>query len=187
MMLSPTAGSTGTSRSARLRATSSSFVMHFAARLRERAWMLLLSGVLLVGCDAVLPTAAAMEGASAPPEAQEFVTLVNRHRAANGCGPLAWHTGTADVALTHSQDMAARNFFSHTNPDGLSPFARLARAGISFRTAGENLANGWQTPQTVFQAWLDSPSHRANIENCAYTHHGMGVYQNRWTHLFLRP
>lgn len=70
--------------------------------------------------------------------------------------------------------MQQREFFDHTNPDGDSPFDRLATAGITYSTAGENIAYGYQTAEAVVAAWLDSPGHRANIERESFTHHGIG-------------
>ncbi len=112
--------------------------------------------------------------------------LVNAHRASVGCAALAWNGSVGDVAQAHSDDMVDRDFFSHTNPDGLSPFDRLASAGVSFTAAAENIAYGYPTAQAVLQGWLDSPGHRANIENCALTEHGVGVTEAHWTHLFIR-
>lgn len=122
-----------------------------------------------------------------PAAVAEFMELVNAHRVSIGCPGLAWNGGVAGVAQAHSDDMVSRDFFSHTNPDGQSPFDRLAAAGITFTAAAENIAFGYPTAQAVLQGWLDSPGHRANIENCALTEHGVGVTQAHWTHLFIRP
>ena len=120
-------------------------------------------------------------------EVVQLVDLVNDHRSGEGCGPLAWHIGAADVALAHSTDMRDRDFFSHTNPDGESPFDRMTAAGISWSgMAGENIAWGTASGSAVFDMWINSSGHRANIENCSYTHHGVGLVDGRWTHLFLQ-
>jgi uncharacterized protein YkwD len=83
--------------------------------------------------------------------------------------------------------MVARDFFSHTNPDGDSPWDRLSAAGISFSRAAENIAWGYTSAEAVLSGWLGSPGHRANIENCALTHHGVGLADWHWTHLFVTP
>lgn len=120
-------------------------------------------------------------------EVVQLVDLVNDHRSGEGCGPLAWHTVAADVAQAHSTDMRDRDFFSHTNPDGESPFDRMDAAGISWSgMAGENIAWGTGSGDTAFDMWINSSGHRANIENCSYTHHGVGLVDGRWTHLFLQ-
>lgn len=150
----------------------------------------------VLGTAALLVGAACSDGAGpigieepAGGDAQlhELVALVNQHRQTIGCGPLALHAGTASVSQEHSEDMVTRNFFGHVNPDGESPFDRLREAGISYRMAGENLASGYPTAQAAFDGWLRSSGHRANLENCSYTHQGLGLRENRWTHMFLAP
>ena len=129
----------------------------------------------------------AVTGPVVDPSLQVLEDLVNDHRAAVGCQPLTWISEMARVAQEHSEDMARRNFFDHTNPDGLTPFDRMERAGLTATRAAENIAWGYASPQDVLQGWLDSPGHRANIENCQLTEHGLGLYQTRWTHLFRTP
>lgn len=121
------------------------------------------------------------------PQVQELARLVNRHRRAKGCRPLIWDERLAAVAQRHSEDMARRRFFAHTNPDGKSPFDRLRRAGISYRVAAENIGEGDLSPREMLNGWLASRGHRANLENCSYTHHGIGLYGKHWTHLLVRP
>jgi uncharacterized protein YkwD len=120
-------------------------------------------------------------------EVERFQVLVNEHRASVGCPTLAWNTAVAGVAQAHSEDMVARAYFSHTNPDGESPFDRLASAGIDFSSAAENIAYGYPSADAVLSGWLGSPGHRANIENCALTEHGIGLEATYWTHVFIRP
>ena len=153
-----------------------------------------LAAFPLVGCrDKSAPTAPAtgLNPAPAPapsdPQVATFVGLVNEHRVSIGLSPLAWDGRVAAVAQAHSQDMVDRSFFSHTNPDGLSPFDRLAAAGISYTWAGENIAYGYPTASSVLAAWLNSPGHRANIENPNFTHHGVGLVNTYWTHVFIQP
>jgi uncharacterized protein YkwD len=78
-------------------------------------------------------------------------------------------------------------FFSHTNHLGKNPFQRLQGAGIRYRIAAENIAAGQQTAEQVLQSWLNSQGHRRNIENCDLTQHGVGFYNNRWTHVLMTP
>ncbi len=101
--------------------------------------------------------------------------------------PLSWDDGIAAVAQAHSEDMVARGFFDHTNPDGATPFDRLADAGIVYRSAAENIAAGQATGERVLASWLSSSGHRANIENCSLTQHGVGLFDRHWTHVFIRP
>lgn len=115
-----------------------------------------------------------------------FATLMNGHRETAGCGTLIWHPATSDVAEGHSQDMQDRGFFAHTNPDGQSPWDRLAEGGVTWNgAAGENIAQTQGGPESVLQMWLTSPGHRANIENCVFSHHGVGLVGGYWTHVFI--
>ncbi len=150
-----------------------------------------LLALLLAACgNDAHPFDPDVDGNPPPAASAEVVVLVDRvnaHRATQGCGPLTWHEPTAQVAYAHSEDMRDRDFFSHTNPDGESPFDRLRNAGVSWSgAAGENIAWGTSSGETAFDMWINSAGHRANIENCAFTHHGVGLVDSRWTHLFLQ-
>ena len=123
----------------------------------------------------------------ADPAEAEVLALVNAERAANGCAALVWDASLAQVARLHSADMAARDFFDHTNPEGLSPFDRAAAAGTS--ASAENIAAGQQSAADAMASWMASPGHRDNILNCANTRIGVGVgyggsYGITWTQLF---
>ncbi|WP_225834510.1 sigma-70 family RNA polymerase sigma factor [Streptomyces sp. NK08204] len=106
----------------------------------------------------------------------QVVALVNKERAAAGCGPLAQDPQLQKAAQGHSDDMASRDFFDHTNPDGLGPGQRITAAGYRWSAYGENIALGQQTPQAVMDSWMNSPGHRANILNCAFKNIGVGVH-----------
>lgn len=115
--------------------------------------------------------------------------LVNNERAKNGLSALTLDSSLSTVARNHSYDMAKNNFFDHTNLSGQSPFDRLKAAGISYSSAGENIAAGQSTPQEVVNAWMNSSGHRANILNVNYTKMGVGYYNggsrtHYWTQLF---
>lgn len=153
--------------------------------------MLLIRNVRVALC-ALLVAAPACDdetivGLDTEPEIGSFVDLMNAHRVTVGCEPLAWNVEVAAVAQAHSVDMVDRDYFAHTNPDGDSPFDRMGAAGISMSRGAENIAWGYPTGADVLRGWLDSPGHRANIENCSLTEHGVGLYETRWTHLFRTP
>lgn len=144
----------------------------------------LTASVLLVGASGC---GTDLLGPSVPAEVQPFVDLMNDHRVSVGCVPLQWRGDVAEVALYHSRDMIERDFFAHSNPDGASPFDRLDDAGVDFSRGAENIAYGYPTGEAVLDGWLNSPGHRANIENCNLTHHGVGLEGTHWTHLFITP
>ncbi|AIS00759.1 CAP domain-containing protein [Streptomyces glaucescens] len=105
----------------------------------------------------------------------EVLQLVNEERARAGCRPVAANSALAKLARDFSEDMAARGFFDHTDPDGATPWDRAEKAGIS-NLGGENIARGQADAATVMAAWMDSPGHRANILNCEFTTLGVGVH-----------
>lgn len=125
-------------------------------------------------------------GASGGSLINNYATMVNDHRRSIGCPQLNWEKRLAFVAQAHSDDMFERRYVSHVSPDGLDTLDRLAAAGYS--SGGENIAAGYGSAKLVLAAWLSSPSHRSNIENCAWTLHGVGLNSagQVWTHLFAR-
>ncbi|GAB7026389.1 hypothetical protein JCM15764A_16370 [Geotalea toluenoxydans] len=88
---------------------------------------------------------------------------------------ITWNDRIGSAASRHSNDMAARDFFSHTGSDGSSAGDRLTQAGYIWSTYGENIAVGYSTPAAVVQAWLNSEGHCRNIMNPAYLEIGAGV------------
>ncbi|MBN3930912.1 CAP domain-containing protein [Streptomyces verrucosisporus] len=105
----------------------------------------------------------------------EVLRLVNLERAEAGCRPVTADPELARLAEDFSRDMAAREFFSHTGPDGETPWDRAEAAGID-NLGGENIARGQADAQAVMDAWMDSPGHRANILNCDYRTLGVGAH-----------
>lgn len=118
---------------------------------------------------------------------QEVVRLVNVERAKNGLAPLTENWELSRVARYKSQDMKDNGYFSHQSPTYGSPFQMMKSFGISYRTAGENIAKGQATPQAVVNAWMSSAGHRANILNSSFTQIGVGyVASGRyWTQMFV--
>lgn len=152
---------------------------HASRSFRAGRAFIALAALALIGCGDSL-----VGPDLSDPRVADFVELMNEHRVDIGCPTLEWHQPTAGVAQAHSADMIARDFFAHTNPDGDSPFDRLTAAGIDYGMAAENIAYGYPDAASVLQAWLDSPGHRANIENCSLSQHGVGLADTHWTHLF---
>jgi uncharacterized protein YkwD len=138
---------------------------------------------------------------------EEVLQIVNEVRAVGAdCGeegtfgpaePLAMDPILRCSSRLHSLDMFERDFFDHTNPDGLDPFQRMEEAGFSGSYMGENIAYGQQNPEEVMEAWVDSDGHCSNIMNPNYTLIGVGYYpgadsrrdgkQHFWTQNFGAP
>ena len=119
---------------------------------------------------------------------QEVIRLVNEIRADHGLRPLTYDWQLARVARYKSQDMKDNRYFSHNSPVYGTPFQMMKSFGISYRSAGENIARGYVTPQAVVSGWMNSSGHRANILNANFTHIGVGYVSggNYWTQMFIR-
>lgn len=118
----------------------------------------------------------------------EVIRLVNEIRVENGLKKLETDWQLSRVARYKSQDMKDNKYFSHTSPVYGSPFEMIRNFGISFRSAGENIAKGYSTPQAVVNGWMNSSGHRANILNSSYTKIGIGYVSDGryWTQMFIR-
>ena len=118
---------------------------------------------------------------------QEVIRLVNEIRAENGLKPLTYDWELSRVARYKSQDMKDNRYFSHTSPVYGSPFQMIKSFGLTYRTAGENIAKGYATPQAVVNGWMNSSGHRANILNASFTRIGVGYVAsgNYWTQMFI--
>ncbi|GAA3763419.1 CAP domain-containing protein [Streptomyces tremellae] len=116
------------------------------------------------------PTAASQS------QAAQVLALVNQERAKAGCSPLGDDSSLDSLAQDFSDEMAARGFFDHTDPDGRTPWDRADAAGVQ-KLGGENIARGQADAQAVMDAWMNSEGHRANILNCDYTRLGVGVHE----------
>lgn len=118
---------------------------------------------------------------------KQVVDLVNSERAKHGLAPLKEDWEVSRVARHKSQDMRDRGYFSHTSPTYGSPFDMMKSYGISYRSAGENIAQGQRTPQSVMNSWMNSSGHRANILSKDFTHIGVGYASgNYWTQMFIK-
>ncbi len=132
-----------------------------------------------------------------PPEASpvlsademQMLQLVNEERQNAGLEPLQIHEGLIDLARLKSEDMINLGYFSHQSPTYGSPFDMITGAGITYRTAGENIA-GAPTVDRAHQALMNSAGHRANILNANFTHIGIGIvdggpYGKMFTQMFI--
>jgi uncharacterized protein YkwD len=134
---------------------------------------------------------------------QKVLSLVNAARGkARKCGPkqfpavppVTLSAMLSRAALIHSQDMANKKFFEHQGSDGSTVGIRTARVGYVWRTVGENIAIGAETPEAVVQGWIDSPGHCVNIMTPGFTEMGIAFVVDRksdagiyWTQVFATP
>jgi uncharacterized protein YkwD len=131
---------------------------------------------------------------------QRIHELINLQRKANDQAPLTWDDELSKIARAHSEDMAKRKYFKHTDPEGLTPMKRAAAAGYKVcRLMGENIFQNnlysrvieerkrkttektydWNSPQTIasttLKGWMDSEGHRQDILDKNYTREGIGI------------
>jgi uncharacterized YkwD family protein len=106
--------------------------------------------------------------------ASEVFTLINNARKENGLTPYKLDGLTVITAKQKSNDMVEKNYFSHTSPTYGSPFEMLKKAGVSYKSAGENIA-GNPSIKGAVNSWLASTNHRANILSPNYNYIGIGV------------
>ncbi|WP_026242488.1 MULTISPECIES: CAP domain-containing protein [unclassified Streptomyces] len=125
--------------------------------------------------SAPAPSKSSTPSATAASAQAAILALVNEERGKVGCSPVTASSSLASLAQNFSDDMAARGFFDHTDPDGKTPWDRADAAGVA-GLGGENIARGQADAQAVMDAWMNSDGHRANILNCDYKTLGVGVH-----------
>lgn len=119
----------------------------------------------------------------------EVIRLVNIERQKNGLSAFTTSSQLSNVARVKSEDMAKNNYFSHNSPKYGSPFDMMKSFGINYNTAGENIAMGYISAQSVVNGWMNSSGHRANILNPSFKTIGVGAYTDAkgtiyWTQMF---
>lgn len=112
-----------------------------------------------------------------------LVELTNVDRTSQGLATLKVNPLLTEVAEAKARDMATKGYFAHTSPEGLSPWHWFQEKGYAFSYAGENLAIDFSESADVQRAWMNSPTHRANIVGTRFTEIGIavenGTYQGR--------
>lgn len=116
----------------------------------------------------------------APSYVLQLLQLHNNHRSTLGLSTLKLNQALVDAAQKHTNWMLINNNLSHFG-NGKGPGDRITAEGYKWSAYGENIASGYATPQAVFQGWLKSSGHRANIENPRYKDVGFGVAGKYWT------
>lgn len=136
------------------------------------------------------PTPVPAPNAGLSAQEQQMLDMVNEARRASGLTPLKAHPELTRVARVKSQDMINGNYFSHQSPTYGSPFDMIKSFGITFTTAGENIA-GNQSVDGAHTALMNSTGHRANILSNQYNYVGIGIvqggaYGNMFTQMFIK-
>ena len=121
--------------------------------------------------------------------ADQVVALVNTERANAGLGSVSTTSSLNQAAQKRAEEIVSS--FAHTRPDGRSCFTVFDEYGVSYMAAGENIAAGQWSPDSVMSSWMNSPGHKANILGANFNHIGVGVvyvegssYGYYWVQLF---
>lgn len=130
--------------------------------------------------------------AGASDQANAVLKLVNAERTKQGLKQLTLSSKLTSVANTKAKDMAVNNYFSHNSPTYGSPFQMMQDFGVTYKSAGENIAAGQRSAQEVMNSWMNSSGHRANILNANFTELGVGYYEGGsygtyWVQEFIKP
>jgi uncharacterized protein YkwD len=114
-------------------------------------------------------------GYSSEITAKKVLDQTNDQRIKLGIKPLSYNSVLSQSAEAKAKDMFASNYWAHNSPLGKTPWDFFKNAGYQYSVAGENLAKDFYDTEGLFKAWMDSPTHRANIVNGKYQEIGIGV------------
>ncbi len=148
--------------------------------LQSRALILLIACIITQFSMPSSVSAATTVSSRPTTFANTLVELANADRAARGKEALSIDPLLSAAAQRKANDMAARGYFSHNSPTGMSPWQWFTAVGYSYRHAGENLALNFTDPAQLEQVWMSSAAHRANIVKSVYTEVGVGVAEGMY-------
>jgi uncharacterized protein YkwD len=129
--------------------------------------------VPLLFCGATAAAVPAAHAAAGRSLAADVIARTNAIRHEAGCDPVQVDERLRSIAQEHASDMARHRYLEHEARDGTTADERISSAGYR-NVTGENLANGYASPAEEMNEWMRSSGHRENIEDCAFTHVGIG-------------
>lgn len=141
--------------------------------------ILFWNAVMLLFVKLILPQSAFQLASfldTLPPfDSREIIKLTNEARALNKLPALSANLKLDLAAQDKLNHMATKEYFAHVSPDGVNPWYWIKNSGYNYTVAGENLAIGFLTAKEATEAWMNSPSHRANLLNNNYREIGVAV------------
>ena len=151
----------------------------FSHRLTSLLAILLVSvKVFALSYISLGPAIPAFSSAITP---ENIISLTNEARKTFGLGTLQANSALDHAAQKKANDMAAKGYFAHNSPDGRVPWDFIKAAGYEYIMAGENLAVNFSQAESVEQAWMDSPTHKANILNKNFEEIGIGIAEGQYS------
>jgi uncharacterized YkwD family protein len=131
------------------------------------------------------PSVNPQQPANSSDAVQQVLNLVNKERTNAGLKALSLNSELSKMAMAKAKDMYDNNYFDHQSPTYGSPFDMMKAFGISYSSAGENIAKGQKSAEEVMNQWMNSPGHRANILNSSFTEIGIALYNTEWVQEFI--
>ncbi len=110
---------------------------------------------------------------------EEVLVSINQKRAENNLTPLTLSSELNTAATKKATDMFANNYWAHISPTGTTPWSFITSSGYQYLYAGENLAKDFDKTNELVEAWMNSPTHRANILKPEYTDIGLAVMNGK--------
>lgn len=108
----------------------------------------------------------------------ELLDSTNTKRLLNNLAPLSLDSKLNNAAQDKANDMVMRNYWDHNTPDNLEPWVFITKSGYNYKTAGENLAYGFDNGVNVITGWMNSPAHRHNLLNNNFSNVGFGLAES---------
>lgn len=108
-------------------------------------------------------------------EEHQLIELTNRERLSHNRSALRYNSQLRDAAMAKATDILKYDYFEHTSPQGKTPWVFIDQAGYSYIRAGENLAIDFKNSDSIVPAWMQSPTHRANILKDEYEEIGIAA------------
>lgn len=105
----------------------------------------------------------------------EIIRLTNIERQSHGLNALVLDDQLSKAAAQKGADMFAKDYWAHVSPTGTQPWFFITQSGYSYRYAGENLARDFSDPNSVVNAWMNSPTHKENLLSNRYQDIGVAV------------
>jgi hypothetical protein len=106
-----------------------------------------------------------------------IVSLTNQERVSWGLNTLENNSQLTAAALAKANDMFEKQYWDHFGPNGESPWQFIRASGYNYVYAGENLAKGFKTAEGIHEAWMASPTHKANLISGNYKDIGVAVVE----------
>lgn len=118
-------------------------------------------------------------GYAADVTVDKIYQIVNQERQKTGLPPLSSSSELSEAATKKAADMFENNYWAHVSPNGTTPWKFILDANYDYLYAGENLAKDFDRSEDIVEAWMKSPTHRANILKPEYSDLGLAVLNGK--------